>query len=343
MWQAVEWKGAALRLLDQRRLPSEVVYLDCADVDAVIDAIHCLAVRGAPAIGIAAAYGVVLSANRIDAESFDLFWKQFLPLCDRLVGARPTAISLRWAVDRMKRTVIACREEPLHILRKRLLSEADSLLREDVAINKMIGTAGVSLIQSGDGVLTHCNTGSLATGGWGTALGIIRSAWQAGKRFHVFAGETRPALQGARLTMWELQQDQIPATLITDNMAAYFMRAGKIQCCIVGADRIAANGDVANKIGTYGIAVLARAHGIPFYVAASLSTYDPTLASGDKIPIEERPMSEVTHVGTVPTAPSGIIAAHPAFDVTPADLITAIITEAGSVPPHQIAHVSHAA
>ncbi len=341
MWHAVEWKGGALRLLDQRRLPSEIVYLDCADVDTVIDAIRCLAVRGAPAIGIAAAYGVLLAADTIEAESFDLFWKRLTPLCDQLVGARPTAVSLRWAVERMKRTAILHREEPLVTIREKLLTEADSLLREDVAINQAIGAAGVPLIRSGDGVLTHCNTGSLATGGWGTALGIIRSAWQAGKRFHVFAGETRPALQGARLTMWELQQDRIPATLITDNMVAHFMRAGKIQCCIVGADRIAANGDVANKIGTYGIAVLARAHGIPFYVAAPLSTYDPTLASGGQIPIEERPTSEVTHVGTVPTAPSGIAVANPAFDVTPADLITAIVTEAGSVAPHQMADVSH--
>jgi len=336
MIQSIEWKENRLRLLDQRRLPSETVYIDCIDAERVTRAISELSVRGAPAIGIAAAYGVALAARGIDASDFDDFLKQLTPLCDQLTSARPTAVNLRVAVDRMKRVVYAGRDAPLKLLFDALLTEAQALHREDLEINLAIGAAGAARVNAGDGILTHCNTGSLATGGYGTALGIIRAAWAAGKKIRVFAGETRPVLQGARLTMWELREDGIPATLITDGMAAHFMRRGDIQCCIVGADRIAANGDVANKIGTYSLAVLAKAHGIPFYVAASLATIDRATPTGDTIPIEARDPTEITHIGGVPITPSGITVANPAFDITPARYITAIVTEKGVVPPHPI-------
>jgi len=336
MIESIEWKGDRLRLLDQRRLPTETVYIDCADAARVAQAISELSVRGAPAIGIAAAYGVALAARGIESSDFDDFLKQLTPRCDELASARPTAVNLRVAVDRMKRAVLARRDATLKSLCDALLAEAQALHREDREINLAIGAAGAARVNAGDGILTHCNTGSLATGGYGTALGVIRAAWAAGKKIRVFAGETRPVLQGARLTMWELREDGIPATLMTDGMAAYFMRRGDIQCCIVGADRIAANGDVANKIGTYSLAVLARAHGIPFYVAASLATIDLATPTGDTIPIEERDPTEITHIGGIPIAPSGVTVANPAFDVTPAAYITAIITEKGVVTPHQI-------
>ena len=336
MIPSVEWKGDRLRLLDQRRLPTATVYIDCVDAERVTQAISELSVRGAPAIGIAAAYGVALAARGIDASNFDDFLKQLTPHCDRLASARPTAVNLRGAVDRMKRVILAHRMAPLDLLFDTLLAEAQALHREDREINLAIGVAGADWIRAGDGILTHCNTGSLATGGYGTALGVIRSAWAAGKKIRVFVGETRPVLQGARLTMWELREAGIPATLITDGMAAHFMRRGDIQCCIVGADRIAANGDVANKIGTYSLAVLAKAHGIPFYVAAPLATIDMATPTGDTIPIEERDPAEITHIGGVPIAPSGVTVANPAFDVTPAAYVTAIVTEKGVVAPHQI-------
>lgn len=336
MIQAVEWEGERLRLLDQRRLPTETVYIDCADVARVAEAISALSVRGAPAIGIAAAYGVVLAAREIDAGDFDDFLKRFIPRCDRLASARPTAVHLRVAVDRMKRVAFAHRDAPRSLLFDALLAEAQTLHREDREIDRAIATAGAVRVNTGDGILTYCNTGRLATGGDGTALGVIRAAWTAGKDIRVFVGETRPLLQGARLTMWELHQEGIPATLMTDGMVAHFMRRGVIQRCIVGADRIAANGDVANKIGTYSLAVLAKAHGIPFDVAASLATIDLATPTGDTIPIEERDPTEITHIGGVPIAPSGVTVANPAFDVTPAAYVTAIVTEKGVVAPHQI-------
>ena len=333
---AVEWKNGVVCLLDQRRLPLEVVYVACTDVEMVARGISEMWVRGAPAIGIAAAYGIVLAAQSIDTDRVDDLARGVTNACDRLAATRPTAVSLFHAVARM-RTVTQDRSHhtPTH-MRAALLAEAHALLREDVAGNHAIAKAGAALVPDGAGILTHCNTGSLATGGYGTALGVIRRAWEMGKKIHVYADETRPVLQGARLTMWELIENQIPATLIADNMAASLMRRGKIQCCVVGADRIAANGDVANKIGTYGVAVLARAHGIPFYVAAPTSTIDASIPSGDAIPIEERDPQEVTHIGGVRIAPVHAAAVNPAFDITPACYITAIVTEKGVIAPHAI-------
>lgn len=336
MVNAVEWKEGAVRLLDQTKLPTEVVFVDCKDVETVAKGIKDLWVRGAPAIGITAAYGIALAALKISAKSFDDFYKQLLPSCDLLAATRPTAVNLFWAIERMKETAQAHRTDPPDALKKILLEEAHAILREDIAMNRAIGKFGAALIQKGSGVLTHCNAGALATGGYGTALGVIRSAWEADKKIAVFADETRPVLQGARLTAWELAQDQIPVTLITDNMAGFFMKQGKIQCCVVGADRIAANGDTANKIGTYSVAILAKEHGIPFYVAAPSSTIDFNIASGDQIPIEERNHTEVTHMGGKQIAASGISIANPAFDVTPAKYITAIITDKGAFKPEEL-------
>ncbi len=336
MVNAVEWKEGAVRLLDQTKLPTEVVYIDCKEVETVARGIKELWVRGAPAIGITAAYGIALAAQKLSAKSFDDFYQQLLPSCDLLAATRPTAVNLFWAIQRMKETAQARRSETPDALKKILLEEAHAILREDIAMNRAIGKFGAVFIEKGAGVLTHCNAGALATGGYGTALGVIRRAWEENKKISVFADETRPILQGARLTAWELAQDQIPVTLITDNMAGFFMKQGKIQCCVVGADRIAANGDTANKIGTYSVAILAKEHGIPFYVAAPSSTIDFSIASGDQIPIEERNHSEVTHMGGKQIAASGIQIANPAFDVTPAKYITAIITDKGAFKPEEL-------
>lgn len=336
MVNAVEWKEGAVRLLDQTKLPTEVVYIDCKDVETVARGIKELWVRGAPAIGITAAYGIALAAQSISADAFDAFYKELLPACDLLAATRPTAVNLFWAIRRMKETALAHRGQSVDQLKKTLLAEADAILREDIDMNHSIGRFGAALISPGAGVLTHCNAGALATGGYGTALGVIRRAWEEDKKIAVFADETRPVLQGARLTAWELAQDRIPVTLITDNMAGFFMKQGKIQCCVVGADRIAANGDTANKIGTYSVAILAKEHGIPFYVAAPTSTIDFSIPSGDHIPIEERNRAEVTHMGGKQIAASGVSIANPAFDVTPAKYITAIITEKGSFRPEEI-------
>ncbi|MFQ5780071.1 MAG: S-methyl-5-thioribose-1-phosphate isomerase [Nitrospiria bacterium] len=336
MFKTVEWKEDCVRLLDQTKLPREVVYVDCPDVETVARGIKALWVRGAPAIGITAAYGVALAAQGIRTASFDDFYGQLLQSCDLLAAARPTAINLFWAIDRMKQTALAHRNQPIGTLKKTLLAEADRILLEDIEMNRAIGKFGAALIQPGSGILTHCNAGGLATGGYGTALGVIRRTWEENKRITVFADETRPVLQGARLTVWELVQEEIPVTLITDNMAGYFMEQGKIHCCVVGADRIAANGDTANKIGTYGIAVLAKEHHIPFYVAAPTSTIDFKTASGDRIPIEERDRSEVSHINGKEITAAGAMIANPAFDVTPARYITAIITEKGVFKPEKI-------
>ncbi len=333
MWKAVDWEDGAVRLLDQTRLPAEVVYVDCREVEAVVQAIQSLRVRGAPAIAIAGAFGVALAAQMATPVSQDDFYRSILLACDQLTAARPTAVHLSWAVARMRQVAHACRATTPEVIRKTLLAEAHAILDEDIAVNYAIGWFGAPLIATGSGVLTYCNTGTLATGGHGTALGVIRSAWTGGAKIRVFACETRPVLQGARLTTWELVQDAIPVTLITDNMAGFLMQRGQIQCCIVGADRIAENGDTANKIGTYSLAVLARAHGIPFYVAAPSATFDATLPSGDHIPIEERPPHEVTHIGSVRIAPPEVAVLNPAFDVTPAQYITAIITEHGIFKP----------
>jgi len=336
MFKTVEWKDGAVRLIDQTRLPAELVYIDCKDLESVAEAIESLRVRGAPAIGITAAYGVALAAQGLLAERFDDFYAALLPSCERLAATRPTAVNLFWAINRMKKCAEAQRAQAVPAIKKSLLSEAHDILREDIAMNHAIGQFGFGLIQPGSGVLTHCNAGGLATGGYGTALGVIRRAWEEYKNINVYADETRPILQGSRLTTWELMQDHIPVTLITDNMAAYFMQQKKIQCCIVGADRIASNGDAANKIGTYGVAILAKEHGIPFYVAAPSSTIDFAIASGAEIPIEERGHSEVSHLSGIEISPKGVAIANPAFDVTPARYIASIITEKGCFKPENL-------
>jgi methylthioribose-1-phosphate isomerase len=306
--EPIRWCGNKLQLLDQRRLPREVVYVDCGTAHEVAAAIRDMVVRGAPAIGVAAAFGMAMAARNGD---------DLQHAADELRNARPTAVNLAWAVDRMLRAS----GDPLE--------EAQRMFDEDVAANRRIGRFGAELLGERATVLTHCNAGALATAGYGTALGVIRAAIEGGKRIAVFADETRPYLQGARLTAWELQQDGIDVTLITDNMAGHFFQRGQFDAVIVGADRIAANGDTANKIGTYTVAVLANAHGVPFYVAAPMSTVDLSTPEGAAIPIEERSASEVTSIGNVSIAPDNISVRHPAFDVTPARLITAIITDAG--------------
>jgi len=338
MVPTVEWFKGSVRLLDQSRLPEQVEFLDCRDVQSVARAIRELKVRGAPAIGVTAAMGVALGAQSITATDEDRFTKELIDICDVLAATRPTAVNLFWAIERMKQKLHSMRGQPIASIQAALIAESQAILDEDVALCKAMGRHGAELIQSGQTVLTHCNAGALATAGYGTALGVIRAAWEQGKNIQVIADETRPVLQGARLTAWELMQDKIPVTLITDNMAGSMMRQGKIQLCIVGADRIAANGDVANKIGTYSVAVLAKAHGIPFYVAAPYSTIDLKTTSGADIPIEQRNPSEVTTIhGSRPVAPSGVAVYNPAFDVTPAELIAGIITERGVFKPQDLA------
>ena len=333
----VGWHEGRVRLIDQRQLPGQVVYLDCADHHEVAEAIRNLSVRGAPAIGIAAAMGLALGARSIQTRDPDHFLRELSRIADELAATRPTAVNLFWALDRMIRVAASRSQLDVESLVQALIAESQAILDEDIAMNRAMGKIGAAFIEGGDTILTHCNAGALATGGYGTALGVIRAAWEDGKKIRVIADETRPVLQGARLTAWELMQDDIPVTLITDNMAGALMREGRIQRCIVGADRIAANGDVANKIGTYSVAVLARYHGIPFYVAAPTSTLDLSIPSGAHIPIEARDPREVTHVhGLAHIAPDGVDVANPAFDVTPADLITAIITEKGAFRPQDI-------
>ena len=338
MVPTVQWHEGAVRLLDQSRLPETVAFLDCRDVEAVASAIRDLKVRGAPAIGVTAAMGVALGAQVISATDYEPFAKELVGVCQRLAATRPTAVNLFWAIERMKQKLLATRGEPIAAIKAALFKESQAILEEDVALCKAMGRHGAELIQRGQTILTHCNAGALATAGYGTALGVIRAAWEQGKQIQVIADETRPVLQGARLTAWELMQDNIPVTLITDNMAGSLMRQGKINLCIVGADRIAANGDVANKIGTYSVAVLAKAHGIPFYVAAPYSTIDLQTKSGADIPIEQRNAQEVTTIhGSRPVAPTGVSVYNPAFDVTPAALITGIITERGVFTPQELA------
>jgi methylthioribose-1-phosphate isomerase len=335
--RALWWDGAAgcLRLIDQTLLPDRCEVIACCDVAAVAAAIQTLRVRGAPAIGVAAAYGVALGS--VEAEPLDpaRALAHLDAVATLLRATRPTAVNLGWALDRMLRAAQAhlAAGGSVHALPEVLLARADAIAAEDAAACRAMGALGAELIADGDTLLTHCNAGALATAGIGTALAPIFVAHAAGKRLHVFVDETRPVLQGARLTAWELRRAGVPLTLISDNMAAHFMRRGGIRAVFVGADRIAANGDTANKIGTYGLALLAQAHGIPFYVVAPRSTVDRALADGDAIPIEERAASEVTHVRGVAIAPEGVPVANPAFDVTPARFITAIITEAGIARP----------
>jgi methylthioribose-1-phosphate isomerase len=321
MVETIQWTSDGVVMIDQTRLPREEVYVTCRTYGEVADAIRSMVIRGAPAIGVAAAMGVALGVLRSD--------DRFEDICNTLARTRPTAVNLFWAIDRMKRLYESLRGRPIAEIRARLVTEAQQIRLEDIAINEAIGQYGAPLVPDGKTILTHCNAGALATAGYGTALGVVRAAVASGKKVDVFADETRPFLQGARLTVWELQQDGIAATLITDNMAGHFLKSGRIGCVVVGADRIAANGDVANKVGTYSVAVLAKENGVPFFVAAPISTLDLTLASGDEIPIEQRAASEVTHVFGVQVAPDQTRVENPAFDVTPNRYVSAIITERG--------------
>ena len=339
MFKTIEWTEDGVRMIDQLRLPSEEVYRTCRDYKEVAEAIRSMVIRGAPAIGVVAAMGIALGVKASAANTVAELRCEFDRVAETISSTRPTAVNLFWAVERMRKVFEAAlvaeqanselSREALARIQMRLVEEAQRILAEDIAVNQAIGKKGAQLLKDSATVLTHCNAGALATGGYGTALGVIRAAVAAGKDIRVFADETRPFLQGARLTAWELSKDGIPVTLITDSMAGHFMKQGQVNAVIVGADRIASNGDVANKIGTYTLAVLARENCIPFYVAAPLSTIDMTIGSGDEIPIEERSSAEVTHLAGVPIAPEDVQARHPAFDVTPHRYVTAIITERG--------------
>jgi len=331
--KTIAWKDNRVVILDQRRLPEEEAYLECLDAHAVAEAIKAMAIRGAPAIGIAAAMGIALGALGIDKKDFTPFYQELSSICKTLKAARPTAINLRWALERMKRVCETNKEKAVEAVKGLLVKEALAILAEDIETNKRIGEQGKDLIHAHDTILTHCNAGALATGGYGTALGVIRRAWEEKKGIKVIATETRPLLQGARLTAWELCREGIPVTLIADNMVGYLMQQGEIDLCIVGADRIAGNGDVANKIGTYTLAILAKEHGIPFYVAAPLSTFDRNSKTGKDIPIEERDASEVTTLWGRCLAPQGIKVRNPAFDVTPHRYVSAMVTEKGVMRP----------
>jgi methylthioribose-1-phosphate isomerase len=334
--ETMRWIGdenGYLVLIDQTRLPTELVEIDCRSVESVWEAIKQLRVRGAPAIGIAAAYGVVLGTSTAGGATLEQFTQRLGEVVDYLAGSRPTAVNLFWALERMQTKARSLETQSPVALRRALLSEAQAIHAEDRELCHAIGRHGASLLADGSGVLTHCNAGGLATAEYGTALSVFFTCQDQGMRLHVYVDETRPLLQGARLTAWELAQRKLPATLICDNMAGQVMREGKVQAVVVGADRITANGDTANKIGTYSVAILAAAHDIPFYVAAPTTTFDLSLASGDLIPIEQRSREEITHGFGRQTAPEGIGVYNPAFDVTPARLIRAIITERGIIDP----------
>jgi methylthioribose-1-phosphate isomerase len=329
MIKTLEWTDAGVRFIDQTRLPTEETYVTCTSYKEVADAIRTMIVRGAPAIGVAAAMGIALGVLQSPAKTVPELEQEFDTICDVLAGTRPTAVNLFWAIRRMRDRFEQLRSQPVEKIRQGLVAEAQRMLVEDIAANEAMGKYGAVLMPSSGGVLTHCNAGALATAGYGTALGVIRAAVESGKQIEVFADETRPFLQGSRLTAWELMKDNIPTTLIADNMAGAMMRLGKIGAVIVGADRIAANGDVANKIGTYSVAVLAKEHGIPFYVAAPISTVDLSTPDGSTIPIEQRAPSEVTHLAGKQIAPNAVRVENPAFDVTPNKYVTAIVTERG--------------
>ena len=327
--EAMRWVSGNLRLLDQTRLPHQEVVLDLDDYRQVVKAIKDMQVRGAPALGVAAAYAMAMAVRQIAQEGGDHFLPRLKEASQEIAAARPTAVNVTWAVERMLALAEAI-QDPTEASR-RLLAEAKAIQAEDVAVNQRIGWHGAHLLADGDSVLTHCNTGALATAGYGTALGVIRAAWEEGRRFQVFHTETRPFLQGARLTAWELVQLGIPATMVVDSAAGLLIKEHTVRCVVVGADRIAANGDTANKIGTYTLAVIARENDIPFYVAAPTSTVDLRVSSGDEIPIEERKSTEVTHLDGMRTAAQGIEVRNPAFDITPHRYISAIITEEGVV------------
>ena len=329
MVKTLEWTDAGVRFIDQTRLPTEEVYVTCRDFREVATAIRDMIVRGAPAIGVSAAMGVALGVRNSNAKSIAELRPEFDEICNTLASTRPTAVNLFWAIQRMRDRFEELASEPLQTIKRELIEEAQRMYLADIAACKMMGRNGAVLMPPSGGVLTHCNAGALATCGYGSALGVIRAAVEEGKKIHVFADETRPFLQGSRLTAWELTKDGIPTTVISDNMAGAMMKQGKIGAVVVGADRIAANGDVANKIGTYTVAVLAREHGIPFYVAAPWSTIDLATLTGDSIPIEQRSSREVTHLGGKQLTPEGVSIENPAFDVTPHRYVAAIITERG--------------
>src|SRR5450631_2769545 len=329
MIQTLEWTDSGVRFIDQTKLPTEETYVTCKTYTQVADVIRNMVVRGAPAIGVAAAMGIALGVKNSKAENGGDLKQEFDQICEVMGKTRPTAVNLFWAIRRMRDKFEMLRVRPLAQIKQSLIEEAQRMHAEDIAANQAMGKHGATLMPASGGVLTHCNAGALATCGYGTALGVIRAAVDSGKKLHVFADETRPFLQGSRLTAWELMKDHIPTTLISDNMAGAMMQQGKIDTVIVGADRIAANGDVANKIGTYTVAVLAREHGIPFYVAAPISTIDLNTADGSKIPIEQRASTEVTHLAGKQIAPDAVRVENPAFDVTPSKYVTAIITERG--------------
>ncbi len=331
--QSLEWRGDHLRILDQTFLPSRTVFSDLRDVGRVWDAIKKLRVRGAPAIGIAASYGFYMGLKDVPDENFSSFWIEVQRIADYLGSSRPTAVNLFWALERIKNSIFAMKDKPIAEIKEHVLKIAKTIHDEDRRVCKQIGLNGQSLVGKKAIILTHCNTGSLATSEFGTALSVIYHAHQAEKNIHVWVDETRPLLQGARLTAWELSQAEIPMALITDSMAGFLMKQGKVDLIIVGTDRVAANGDMANKIGTYSLAVLAKAHQIPFYVAAPLSSMDMSLESGDLIPIEERDGREIYEIGGTKIAPDRIPTYNPAFDVTPAEYITAFITEKGIIKP----------
>lgn len=337
MVKTIEWSNGKVVMLDQSRLPIEVVYIECDNYLTVAEGIKKLWIRGAPAIGIATAMGVALAAQEIQAETFDSFTAKLGPVFNTMLSTRPTAVNIHWAVERLKKFLADNRDEPVSKLKELLIEESRIILEEDVRTNRAIGMWGAQFIHEGDTILTHCNAGSLATGGYGTATAPMLIAKEQGKKFSVFADETRPVLQGARLTAWELMEAGIDVTLITDNSAGAFMQRGQIDLAIVGTDRTVLNGDVANKIGTYTVAVLCKEHNIPFYVAAPLSSVDFSIPSGDLIPIEERDPEEVTNVcGKCRIAPEGVKVRNLAFDVTPAKYVTAIITEKGAFRPHDL-------
>jgi len=340
--KTIQWKNDRVIMLDQRLLPHKEVYRVCRDYQEVAQAIREMVIRGAPAIGVAAAMGVALGAARAQVKTFD---RNFERIILTLSKTRPTAVNLFWALERMRKVYTANRSRGVDVVKRLLKDEAQAIYKEDIAANKQLGKFGAQMLRNARHLMTHCNAGALATAGYGTALGVIRALKESGREFDVFVNEARPVLQGARLTAWELKKERIPATLITDSMAGYVMQTGKVDAVVVGCDRVAANGDVANKIGTYTIAVLAKRHGIPFYVAGPTSSIDLNCPSGKEIPIEQRDAKEVSHMFGKALAPKGIKVFNPAFDVTSHDLISAIITEKGVIqPPYQQnirSHVGH--
>jgi len=339
MLPTIEWNDSGVVMIDQRKLPASEIYVTCRTAKEVAKAITTMVIRGAPAIGVAAAMGIALGMRRSTATGTKQFTTEFQRTCDLMAATRPTAVNLFWAIERMKTTFAAAAQGGASVdeLKQRLEADARAIHDEDVQSCRTMGAHGAALVPDESRILTHCNAGALATAGYGTALGVIRAAVEQGKKIAVLADETRPFLQGARLTAWELVKDGIDTTVITDNMTASMMRLGHVDLVVVGADRIAANGDVANKIGTYGVAVLAKEHGLPFYVAAPISTIDLNTPDGTRIPIEERNDREVTHVGSSRLTPEGARIRNPAFDVTPAKYVTAIVTERGIArPPYEI-------